>query len=232
MLGGCPGHFSMCFNGKSYVRVPDLDGASPLLRSEQRIDRTVENDPQRLEEEGWIAAARTDPAAFSPLYHRYHKPIFLFILKRVHDRDLCSDLASQVFLKALGAIGRYEGRGLPFKAWLYRIALNEVLMHFRRHKGKQYMEVTTPQASALLLSGTADQEPDRSLDPEVMSALSTALTSLAPGQAMLIELRFFDGLSFQEMGHVLGIAEAAAKMRTHRVLKTLREYLTKRTRSR
>lgn len=191
----------------------------------------MENDPQRLEEEEWIAAARRDPAAFSPLYHRYHKPIFLFILKRVHDRDLCGDLAAQVFLKAMGAIGRYEGRGLPFKAWLYRIALNEVLMHFRRHKGKQYMEVTTPQASALLLSGSEDHGTDRSLDPEIMSALSSALSRLVPAQAMLIELRFFDGLSFQEMGQVLNIAEAAAKMRTHRVLKTLREYMMKRTRS-
>lgn len=185
-----------------------------------------------LEEEGWIAAARQAPAAFSPLYHRYHRPIFLFILKRVHDRDLCSDLASQVFLKAMAAIGRYEGRGLPFKAWLYRIALNEVLMHFRKHKGKQYMEVTTPQAAALLSSGAEDQQEDRSLDPEAMGKLSKALSRLAPGQAMLIELRFFDGLSFLEMGQVLGIAEAAAKMRTHRVLRTLREYLINGERSR
>lgn len=192
----------------------------------------LENDPQMLEEEGWIAAARQDPAAFSPLYHRYHRPIFLFILKRVHDRDLCSDLASQVFLKAMGAIARYEGRGLPFKAWLYRIALNEVLMHFRKHKGKQYMEVTTPQASALLSSSDEDQETDRSLDPEAMSMLSKALSGLAPAQAMLIELRFFDGLSFLEMGQVLGIAEAAAKMRTHRVLRTLRGCLIKGERSR
>lgn len=233
MLGGCPGRFGGCFNGLRSNRVAAWTG--PVLRyfaAGSAFARVLENDPLLLEEEGWIAAARQDPAAFSPLYHRYHKPIFLFILKRVHDRDLCGDLASQVFLKAMGAIGRYEGRGLPFKAWLYRIALNEVLMHFRKYKGKQYMEVTTPQAAALLMDPNEDQGSDRSMDPEAMSMLSKALSRLAPGQAMLIELRFFDGLSFLEMGHVLGIAEAAAKMRTHRVLRTLREYLINSERSR
>ena len=58
-----------------------------------------------------------------------------------------------------------------------------------------------------------------------MERLARALGKLLPAQTMLIELRFFDGLSFLEVGQVLGIAEAAAKMRTHRVLGTLREYL-------
>ncbi|MEO8067822.1 MAG: sigma-70 family RNA polymerase sigma factor [Flavobacteriales bacterium] len=177
------------------------------------------------QEEVWIAAARHDPQAFAPLYERYHKPIFLFVLKRVQDRDLCGDLTAQVFLKSMAALPKYEGRGLPFKAWLYRIALNEVLMHYRRHKGKQYMDVEAPQAAALLNGAVEVGDEDRSLDKDMMERLTRALARLQPVQAMLIELRFFDGLSFLEMGQVLGIAEAAAKMRTHRVLGSLRQYL-------
>ncbi len=177
-------------------------------------------------EQAWIAAARTDPQAFGPLYDRYHKPIFLFILKRVHDRELCGDLTAQVFLKSMAALPKYEGRGLPFKAWLYRIALNEVLMHFRKNKGKQFMDVAEPQAAALITyAAERDEDDDRSIDKELMERLARALGKLLPAQTMLIELRFFDGLSFLEVGQVLGIAEAAAKMRTHRVLGTLREYL-------
>ncbi|MBK9195800.1 MAG: sigma-70 family RNA polymerase sigma factor [Flavobacteriales bacterium] len=178
------------------------------------------------QEESWIAAARRDPQAFAPLYERYHKPIFLFVLKRVQDRDLCGDLTAQVFLKSMAALPKYEGRGLPFKAWLYRIALNEVLMHFRRNKGKQFMDVAEPQAAALITyAAERDEDDDRSIDKELMERLARALGKLLPAQTMLIELRFFDGLSFLEVGQVLGIAEAAAKMRTHRVLGTLREYL-------
>lgn len=178
-------------------------------------------------EQAWIAAARKDPQAFGPLYDRYHRPIFLFVLKRVQDRELCGDLTAQVFLKSMAALPKYEGRGLPFKAWLYRIALNEVLMHFRRNKGKQFMDVAEPQAAALIsyAAGRDDVDEDRSTDKELMERLAKALGKLLPAQAMLIELRFFDGLSFLEVGQVLGIAEAAAKMRTHRVLASLREYL-------
>ena len=149
------------------------------------------------QEESWIAAARRDPQAFAPLYERYHKPIFLFVLKRVQDRDLCGDLTAQVFLKSMAALPKYEGRGLPFKAWLYRIALNEVLMHFRRNKGKQFMDVAEPQATALITyAAERDEDDDRSIDKELMERLARALGKLLPAQTMLIELRFFDGLSF------------------------------------
>ena len=201
------------------------DNHTPALLLHRHCILPVLLPAEIAQEEIWIAAARRDPQAFAPLYQRYHKPIFLFVLKRVQDRDLCGDLTAQVFLKSMAALPKYEGRGLPFKAWLYRIALNEVLMHFRRHKGKQYMDVEAPQAAALINDAAGTDDDDRSLDKELMERLTTAMVRLQPVQAMLIELRFFDGLSFLEMGHVLGIAEAAAKMRTHRVLAALRQYL-------
>ena len=175
-------------------------------------------------EHAGIRAAQADPQAFAPLYERYHKLIFLFIRKRVGSNDEAGDLTAQVFLKALLALSRYSDRGLPFKAWLYRIALNEVLMHYRRAKGKVFMDVDAPDASRLLHD--AMNEGDEEQRIAELAGLTNALSRLRPSQALLVELHWFDRLSYAEVGQVLGIAEAAAKMRTHRVLQQLRKYLS------
>lgn len=169
----------------------------------------------------WIDDARRDARAFAPLYERHHRPVYLFVLKRVGDRDRAGDLTSQVFLKAMLALPRYVDRGAPFRAWLYRIALNEVLMFHRRMRGRVYMDVEAADARRLLgevevLPAEADHHEQR------IGALTAALGRLAPAQAMLVELHWFDGLAYAEVGHVLGIGEDAAKMRTHRAIKQLR----------
>ena len=182
------------------------------------------NEDPLAEEREWIASARQDPARFAPLYQRYHRPIFLFVLKRVGgDRDLASDLCSQAFLKAMLALPRYNDRGLPFKAWLYRIALNEVLMSQRRRKNKVYMDVERADVAALCHDMEFPADAARQADQD--RRLTDALARLRPDQATLIELHWFDRLSYAEVGQVLGIGEDAAKMRTHRVLQRLRQYL-------
>jgi len=178
------------------------------------------------QEAGWIAAARRDPRAFAPLYERHHRPIYLFVLKRVGDRDRAGDLTSQVFLKAMLALHRYVDRGAPFRAWLYRIALNEVLMFHRRMRGRVYMDVAAADARRLLgevevLPADADDHQRR------LGALAAALGRLAPAQAMLVDLHWFDGLTYAEVGQVLGIGEDAAKMRAHRAIEHLRRIMLK-----
>ncbi|HEX2615917.1 MAG TPA: sigma-70 family RNA polymerase sigma factor, partial [Flavobacteriales bacterium] len=123
-------------------------------------------------------------------------------------------------LKALLALPRYEARGLPFRAWLYRIALNELRMHWRKRK-EAVMDLSFAEVKGL------SEEMGLGADEEAMALLGRVLSRLGADQAKLIELRFFDGLAFAEMGQVLGIGEDAAKMRTHRVLGTLRKYLVK-----
>lgn len=169
-----------------------------------------------------IAAAQVDPRSFAPLYELHHKAIYLFVLKRLRDHDHAGDLTQQVFLKAMLALPRYRYTGVPFKAWLYRIAMNEVLMHFRSSQGRYFMDVETADAAALLEETTGQEA--RFTDDE-LGRLATALGKLRPEQASLVELHWFDGLSYAEVGEVLGIAEDAAKMRTHRVLQTLRGQL-------
>lgn len=170
------------------------------------------------QEQQAIEAAQADPARFAPLYEHYFTIIFRFIHRRTGHRDLTADLTQQAFLKAMLALPRYTQRGLPFRAWLYRIALNEVRMYWRKRK-EVNMEVSAIEWRGLVqevgVEGQGDEE----------QRLLHLLGRLDEDRQRLIELRYFDGLSFAEVGQVLGIGEDAAKMRTHRVLKLMREQM-------
>lgn len=168
-----------------------------------------------------VKAAQADPAGFAPLYDRYFGDVFRFILRRATDRELTADLTQQAFLKAMLSLSRYEPRGLPFRAWLYRIALNELRMHWRKKK-EILVDLSYTQVGAL------KEEMELRLDPDDMSRLAEALSALDAPRAQLIQLRFMDGLSYQEVGQIMGIGEDAAKMRTHRVLAVLRNNLVRR----
>lgn len=165
-----------------------------------------------------VALAKSSTEAFGPLYERYFGDVFRFILRRAADRELTADLTQQAFVKAMLSIDRYESRGLPFRAWLYRIALNELRMHWRKRK-EVLIDMSTKQVKGMVA------EMELLLDPSDMERVAQALSGLEEARAQLIHLRFMDGLSYQEVGEVLGIGEDAAKMRTHRTLNALRSYL-------
>ncbi|MBS1583174.1 MAG: sigma-70 family RNA polymerase sigma factor [Bacteroidetes bacterium] len=169
-----------------------------------------------------IARAQRDAQAFAPLYERHFTTVFRFIHRRAGSRELTADLTQQTFLKALLALERYQARGLPFRAWLFRIALNELRMHWRKRK-EVVMELSFAEVKGLGAEiGLKEADED-------MARLARALSTLPPEKARLIELRYMDGLSFAEVGQVLGLGEDAAKMRTHRVLALLREQIGPRT---
>jgi len=169
-------------------------------------------------EEEQVLRAKASPEAFAPLYERYFGDIFKFVLRRTAHRELTADLTQQTFLKAMLALPKYEPRGLPFRAWLYRIALNEVRMHWRKRK-EVVIDISFAEVRGLSEEiGLVSAEED-------MQHLANALGKLEDEKARLIELRYMDGLSFAELGQVLGIGEDAAKMRTHRVLAQLRTYI-------
>jgi RNA polymerase sigma-70 factor, ECF subfamily len=169
-----------------------------------------------------IRAAKADPECFAPLYELYFQDIFRFLLRRAQQRELTADLTQQTFLKAMLNLSRYTDHGLPFRAWLYRIALNEMRMHWRKRR-EVVMDIDHRQAVELVteLGGGGEEEDLR--------RLTRALARLPEEKARLIELRYIDGLPFVEIGAILQIGEDAAKMRTHRVLAILRTYLSHRS---
>src|ERR1700742_421458 len=83
-----------------------------------------------------LARSKKDPRAFGELYEKYFDRIFNFIYRQTDDEDLAGDLSSQTFINALNHLSGYEFRGVPFSAWLYRIARNEINKHYRKNKRK------------------------------------------------------------------------------------------------
>jgi RNA polymerase sigma-70 factor (ECF subfamily) len=168
-----------------------------------------------------IQAAQLNPARFRPLYQRYYEPIFRFLFRRTADEDLAADLCSQVFLKALQRIDRYQFKGVPFSAWLFRIASNELAQHYRSVKAKRTVSVTEDA-----LGDIADEmEVEEGLwqIPDMLSALDQLRTD----DVTLIELRFFEQRPFKEIADILNITESNAKVRTYRILERMKKIILK-----
>ncbi len=173
-------------------------------------------------QEEWleVQAAQKDPALFRPLYERYYEDIFLFVFRRTADEALTADLCSQVFLKAMQGLGEYEFKGVPFSAWLYRIAGNEVAQHFRQYKKKRVVSVEESGIGEMI-----DEIED--YDYEMYRQLLVkALDELKEDDLQMIEMRFFEGRPFKEIADILGITENNAKVRTFRILNRMRKMMS------
>jgi len=178
--------------------------------------RTVSQEAMQAEWEE-IQAAQQDPALFRPLYNRYHEPIFRFIYRRTADEALSADLCSQVFLKAMQRLDRYKFKGVPFSAWLFRIASNEVAQHYRGVQRKRVVSVEDANLSEMM------DEIEESDDEQHRQALLNALDDLREKDLRLIELRFFEQRPFKEIADILDITESNAKVRTYRILERMKK---------
>lgn len=166
-----------------------------------------------------VEAAKADPARFGLLYDKYYKPVFVFIYRRTGDEELTADLASVVFMKAMMNIRKYEYRGVPFSAWLFRIALNEVNMYYRKHNTDRVVSLEKADISTII----DDIEGDTTEDSTKL--VMAALGKLPEDAVQIIELRFFEKRSFSEVGTILGITENNAKVKLYRILDKLREII-------
>ena len=178
----------------------------------------VELSNQGALDEEIVQKAKNDPAAFRPLYEKYFKPIYVFILHRTSDKMLSADITSQVFLKALIALDKYEFRGLPFSSWLYRIAINECNSFFRKEKNARTVVLEDKHAEHFYEEMFGESNAD-----ELRQKLPSILQRLKPAELELIELRFLDGRPFREVGEILDMSETHAKTKTYRTLEKMKK---------
>ncbi|HEY0030995.1 MAG TPA: sigma-70 family RNA polymerase sigma factor [Bacteroidia bacterium] len=176
-----------------------------------------ENDIQQ--ELQLIQAAKENPLRFGVLYDRYYKSVFVFIYRRIEDEEVAADITSQVFLKALININKYVFKGVPFSAWLFRIAFNEINMYFRKHNAQRV--VSLDQGGILQIA----QETESEENPEGVKRMMEALKKLDGDDLQLIELRFFEKKSFAETGAIAGITENNAKVKVYRILDKIRNIM-------
>jgi RNA polymerase sigma-70 factor, ECF subfamily len=164
-------------------------------------------------------ARRGDAAAFGQLYELHVDRIYRYVYYRVGTRDQADDLTEHVFLKAWEAVGRYESRGLPFVAWLYRMAHNAVIDHYRASRP------TTPIDETFDLEDEKQSPSDAVMAGVDREELKLAIQRLNPDQQKVIVLRFVEGMSHAEVGQILGKSEGAVRVVQHRALAVMAKFL-------
>jgi RNA polymerase sigma-70 factor (ECF subfamily) len=186
------------------------------------IEKDIHIQTELQEDENLIRKSQVDPEAFRALYEKYFKRIFLFVHHRVGEKSLSADLTSQVFLKALLSIGKFQFRGLPFSAWLYRIAINECHEFFRKHKRYRMIAIDDESVGQLY----DEMIGDNGLE-ELHSRLPQIMELLDEEELLIIELRYFEQRPFKEVAEIIGISEVNAKVRVYRVLDKMKKLFRK-----
>ena len=185
-------------------------GAGPLVLQDAR------SDPDHNEAD-LIRAAQERPEAFGALYERHVDSIYRYLQLRVGPAD-AADLTQQVFLKAFRSLPQYKSRGLPFLAWLFRIARNLATDHHRSSK----------QSPGELLPDIVDatnlaSPEEAALQIERLRYLRSLLRDIGADKRELLAMRFAGGLTSREIAAVMGKSEAAIKKQLTRIIHTLKE---------
>lgn len=175
--------------------------------------------PAAAEERFLVEAAQSDPAKFDALYELYFERIYYFLAGRVRDRATAEDLTSEVFHKALANLSGYEWRGVPFAAWLFRMASNALADQYKR---------TSREHSI----ATSDHPPDLPSQPTLSSLefeaidyhahLFRLVDKLPAVQRSVVYERFVEQRSIREIAQRLKKTEGAIKQLQFRALQTLR----------
>lgn len=176
-----------------------------------------------MHEESLVQRAKQgEPEAFEQLYEAHFDRIYRYLLLKVRNRADAEDMTQQVFLKALESVRSFHWRGVSFSAWLFRIAHNQAVDHFRT-KGKQK---TLPLDEARSVSMT-DIDPVALAEQELrIEELATACQRLSEAQQEVISLRFAGGLSVAETAKTMGKSEGAVKVLQHEAIVKLRRILS------
>jgi RNA polymerase sigma-70 factor (ECF subfamily) len=173
---------------------------------------------------GLVAAAKADPEAFGALYERYVKKIYSYLYYRTGNSHDAEDLTERVFQRAMLSLDRYISRGLPFSAWLYRIAHN-LVANWHRDQGRRQMvplnEVPPQDMGALRTDAPESLAETR----EEQEKLLQVVRRLPAERQQLLILKFVDHLSNAEIGVVMNRSEGAVKSLYHRTLLALRDEL-------
>lgn len=158
-------------------------------------------------------------AALVALYNEYYDKIAHYIFARLGDRAKAEDLAGEVFLKALESLESYKERGMPMRAWLFKIAHNLVVDYIRRAVKRKTVPIETVEV-------VAESDPQALAETSIQLArLASALNQLNPAQRQVIELRFFGGLTSEEAGRILNKSSGAVREMQSAAIKHLRKLL-------
>jgi RNA polymerase sigma-70 factor (ECF subfamily) len=168
-------------------------------------------------------ARQGDTQAFSFLYERYITRIYSYIFYRTGNAHEAEDLTSRVFHRALNHMPHYDNRGVPFSAWLYRIAHNLVANWHRDNSRRKEV----PLEDYTQQPHRAQAPEARLVDSQEMEDVLKAIRRLPPDRQQLLILKFVEGMSNAEVAVIMRRSEGAIKSLYHRTLLALRDELQK-----
>jgi RNA polymerase sigma-70 factor, ECF subfamily len=172
--------------------------------------------PDRHESERLlIEAAQKDPARFAELYEIHFERVYAFVVRRIRDRAECEDLTAEVFHHALASLKRFEWRGIPFAAWLFRIAANLISDRYESRRREDVADDPAEMDSV----PASDKE---FAEVERKTTLFRLVETLPDEQRRVVVLRFVEQKSIKEVARDIRKSEGAVKQLQFRALTTLR----------
>jgi RNA polymerase sigma-70 factor, ECF subfamily len=181
----------------------------------RELQPAVNDEPQL------VLQAKNDPTAFGVLYERYIDRVYAYIYHRVGNAQDTEDLTARTFYRALDKLHTYEDRGLPFSAWLFRIAHNLVANWHRDHSRRNFLSL-----DRLWFQSKEGDTPEEKVEEEERhEALWDAINELPDDRRKLLLYKFSSRLSNLEIGEMMNKSESAIKSLYFRTLATLRSEL-------
>ena len=187
------------------------------------MDEAKEKNNTALpDEEALVEKAKQgDSQALSAIYEAYFDRIYRYIFLRMRNESEAEDLTQQVFMKMLKSISGFKSKGVPFSAWLYRIAHNQVVDFHRQQNRKSTVDI-----EGLPLPSTAE-DPQQTIELEVdIDELKKAISKLTAAQQEVLALRFTGEIPIARCAEIMGKSEGAIKALQHSAVVALRKALT------
>ena len=164
-------------------------------------------------------AQQHDQEAFAQLYEENFDKIYRYIALKIGNKTEAEDMTQQVFLNAIKSLSSFKWKGIPFSAWLFRIAHNQMVDYLR----KKTKRITVPLTEPLV---NTDDNPELVAEQNLdMERLLSATRRLTRAQREVISLRFPGGLSIAEADRVMGRSQGAVKALQHSAIVALRKEL-------
>jgi RNA polymerase sigma-70 factor (ECF subfamily) len=174
---------------------------------------------QREEELQLVRRAGSQPEAFGELYERHVRKIYNYIYYRTGNHEDAEDLTARVFQRALKHVANFQDQGVPFSAWLYRIAHN-LVANWHRDRSRRPV---VPLEDHMFVRGSGAHPEMEAIAIEEREMLLAAVRRLPPERQQLLILKFVERLSNAEIGNIMDRTEGAIKSLYHRTLNALRE---------
>jgi RNA polymerase sigma-70 factor (ECF subfamily) len=170
-----------------------------------------------------IEESKKEIKNFEGLYRRHYVAVYRFVDSKVADNDTVKDIVSQVFIKAMLNIKQFKNRGIPFHNWLFKIALNEINMHYRKQNITESYYVHCSIDNDFFIETNIYS--DSITDPYVV--LEKLLSILPKFEIDLLIMKYFEKRPYSEIANILNVSEGVLKVRVHRIIQKLKEEANK-----